>query len=399
MKLRKTMAAVMACSIVCGTPAVMVAYQPCYELTVNASDYEDVVVDDAKFALYEDHAELVDIPDNVKGEYSIPETVNGLPVTRTWAIAFANQPELTSIHVPASLTDLYNSGTFRGTTNLIKVTVDEDNPEYCTLEGVLYSKDKKTICALPTADPPTEYVVTDNVEIIGSDVFLGYPFESVIMPDSVIEIKMLAFKDMENLKNVKMSNSLKEIGPFTFERDIALESIDIPASVEEISRCAFGECASLTSITINNPECYISNDETTLGVKGATVIRGYSDSTAQKYAETYGFAFEAIDGASANTSLGDPTGDGKIDAKDASFVLVEYAKLSTGGESTLSDAEKNAADVNKDGKADAKDASTILTYYAYVSTGGTDTIESYLGYGETPVTMTTSDISINTTTT
>lgn len=77
-------------------------------------------------------------------------------------------------------------------------------------------------------------------------------------------------------------------------------------------------------------------------------------------------------------SLGDPTGDGKIDAKDATFVLVEYAKLSTGGESELSDAEKSAADVNKDGKADAKDASAILSYYAYVSTGGTESIQKFV---------------------
>ncbi len=59
-------------------------------------------------------------------------------------------------------------------------------------------------------------------------------------------------------------------------------------------------------------------------------------------------------------------------------MLVEYAKLSTGGESTLSDAEKSAADVNKDGKADAKDASAILTYYAYVSTGGDKSISEFL---------------------
>ncbi len=77
-------------------------------------------------------------------------------------------------------------------------------------------------------------------------------------------------------------------------------------------------------------------------------------------------------------SFGDPTGDGKIDAKDASFVLVEYAKLSTVGVSTLSEAVKKAADVNKDGKIDAKDASAILRYYAYVSTGGDKSISEFL---------------------
>lgn len=76
--------------------------------------------------------------------------------------------------------------------------------------------------------------------------------------------------------------------------------------------------------------------------------------------------------------FGDPTGDGKIDAKDSSFVLVEYAKLSTGDESALSEDVKSEADVNKDSKIDSKDASAILSYYAYVSTGGTDSIQEFL---------------------
>ena len=78
-------------------------------------------------------------------------------------------------------------------------------------------------------------------------------------------------------------------------------------------------------------------------------------------------------------SLGDVNNDGKVDAKDASLILVEYASLSTDGKSVLSDEAKTAADVNKDGKADSKDASAVLQYYAYTSTGGTDSIEKYLG--------------------
>ena len=66
--------------------------------------------------------------------------------------------------------------------------------------------------------------------------------------------------------------------------------------------------------------------------------------------------------------VGDPNGDGKADAKDASFVLAEYAKLSTGGESELARDVVLAADVNRDDKLDAKDASILLAYYAYTST-------------------------------
>lgn len=80
----------------------------------------------------------------------------------------------------------------------------------------------------------------------------------------------------------------------------------------------------------------------------------------------------------SNVTYGDPNGDGKIDANDATFVLIEYAKLSTGGETDLTEEEQSAADINKDGKIDSKDSSVILGYYSYLSTGGKDSLENYL---------------------
>ena len=76
--------------------------------------------------------------------------------------------------------------------------------------------------------------------------------------------------------------------------------------------------------------------------------------------------------------LGDANEDGSVDAKDASFILVAYAKASTGSEDGLTDTQREAADVNTDGKVDAKDASAILAYYAYLSTGGSDDLVTFL---------------------
>ena len=64
--------------------------------------------------------------------------------------------------------------------------------------------------------------------------------------------------------------------------------------------------------------------------------------------------------------------DGKVDAKDATIVLVAYAKVSTGSEDGLTEKQHKAADVNTDGKVDAKDASSILAYYAMASTASGD---------------------------
>ncbi|MBP5363265.1 MAG: hypothetical protein J6Y71_09640 [Ruminococcus sp.] len=71
-------------------------------------------------------------------------------------------------------------------------------------------------------------------------------------------------------------------------------------------------------------------------------------------------------------NLGDVNEDGKVDAKDASLILVAYAKASTGGEDGFTEFQKLAAEVNGDGKIDAKDASFVLAYYAMVSTASGD---------------------------
>lgn len=66
-------------------------------------------------------------------------------------------------------------------------------------------------------------------------------------------------------------------------------------------------------------------------------------------------------------ALGDPNGDGLINAVDASVVLGMYANLST-DKDTSTPQQKIAADVNEDGSIDALDASAILSYYCYLST-------------------------------
>ncbi|MCM1132325.1 MAG: dockerin type I domain-containing protein [Ruminococcus flavefaciens] len=69
-------------------------------------------------------------------------------------------------------------------------------------------------------------------------------------------------------------------------------------------------------------------------------------------------------------TLGDIDGNGVVDASDASKVLGEYSRLSTGAEALFSSRQSIQADVNRDGVINSKDASRILLYYSVNSTGG-----------------------------
>ena len=77
-------------------------------------------------------------------------------------------------------------------------------------------------------------------------------------------------------------------------------------------------------------------------------------------------------------SLGDVTGDSIIDGRDATDVLTDYAKTSTGQESKYTEEQKTAADVNKDNIIDGRDATNILTYYAKISVGEKMTLEQFV---------------------
>lgn len=68
--------------------------------------------------------------------------------------------------------------------------------------------------------------------------------------------------------------------------------------------------------------------------------------------------------------LGDVNDDGTVDSRDASMVLSEYARLSTGGSQSFSQEQWDRANVNGDNAIDSRDASLILSYYAYTATGG-----------------------------
>lgn len=326
MKLRKVLAAVMAFSIVCGAPAAMGTYQQNGYITANAADESKTVSIEKdgytyKFVVFSDHAvlEQVDVPVDL------------------------NEKKNVTLNIP-SKADNVPVTAIGNKNNLIQQVHDE---------------------------------------LVGG-YFLGDV--TIKVPDTVTTINERAFQGIYSLKSVELPDSVKTIGKNAFGSCSGLESIVLPESVEVIGKEAFSACSHLESITILNPDCIIFKMAKTIsdGFNGEFngTICGYSGSTAEAYAKLYDRKFKSLGEASVKPTFGDPTGDRKIDAKDSSFVLVEYAKLSTGGESSLTEAEQNAADINKDGKADAKDASAMLGYYAYVSTGGADTIEVYLGYEE-----------------
>lgn len=178
------------------------------------------------------------------------------------------------------------------------------------------------------------------------------------------------------IASTALNTPVTEIKDEAFKDCNELRSIDIGKNITSIGEKAFSGCTSLKSVRILNPNCHIPDTSLALGDPSSTVIYGRMNSTAQSFADKYGYKFYSTSG----NDCGDTNNDGKVDAVDASVVLAAYSKYSTVDVSPARELMM-VYDVNDDGKIDSNDASKILAYYVYASgEGDKEDFAYYINY-------------------
>lgn len=141
--------------------------------------------------------------------FNIPSTV-----TKIDAYAFRMCKQLREITIPASVRQIGYSP-FRGCTRLQNIDVDSQNPNYTSIDGILYNKN-----------------VTELIQI-------PYPrkMEAYIAPSTLVSINREAIYT-QGIRNFVFPNGLKYIAKYAFKGS-NVNSIVIPASVLSIDEEAF----------------------------------------------------------------------------------------------------------------------------------------------------------------
>ncbi|MBQ7239024.1 MAG: leucine-rich repeat domain-containing protein [Bacteroidales bacterium] len=106
--------------------------------------------------------------------------------------AFCRCESICSIRIPASVKSI-NGNSFAGC-NISKYEVDENNPYFSSVDGVIYSKDLHTLIAFPSAYPNKVYNIPKGTRAIASNAFYLSKIWHVEIPKSVIEIAPDAFE-------------------------------------------------------------------------------------------------------------------------------------------------------------------------------------------------------------
>ncbi len=106
-------------------------------------------------------------------EFEIPTvSPDGDRVTKINDLAFENCKDIVSVSIPSSVKTI-GTGAFRGCEKLVAINVSSDNDIYCSVGGVLFSKDKSVLICYPMNRQGSSYLLSPNVKAIGSFAFEG----------------------------------------------------------------------------------------------------------------------------------------------------------------------------------------------------------------------------------
>lgn len=161
--------------------------------------------------------------------------------------AFCGCEAISSIRIPASVE--YISGSSFAGCNLTAYEIDEGNPYYTVVDGVLYSKDLKILVAFPTAYPKKHFEVPNTTVIIGEHAFFFSKIESVELTNGITTIQDWAF-DASHIHSIDIPNTVTTIGEGAFRSCFDLEHVGLPTVLTEIPRQTFESCPSLKELVV-----------------------------------------------------------------------------------------------------------------------------------------------------
>ena len=139
---------------------------------------------------------------------------------------------------------------------LSNIIVEENNPNFKSIDGILYSKDGSKIIYCPEEKDLTNFVISENVKTIGSWAFASTSLRltKIDIPGTVETIEDFAFY-MCYLNEITLSEGIKNIGVGAFVTDGAdrrLTKLCIPSTVKCLRKGCFNGYLSIDELIVSD---------------------------------------------------------------------------------------------------------------------------------------------------
>lgn len=176
-------------------------------------------------------------------------------VTTLGNYAFYWLTQLPTIYIPASVSNIEELALV-GLRGLIQFNVDPNNRDYCSQDGVLYSKTRQELLRYPWKKSGSSFQIPGEVTEIAPGAFSGSDLETISIPQGVVSIGVGAFCDCTKLT-----------------------SLNIPASVQSVGLSLLGPngdyMPALTSVNVDEANLYYSSQDGVLFNKNKSTLIFY----------------------------------------------------------------------------------------------------------------------------
>ncbi len=221
--------------------------------------------------------ELIYCPVAKTGDYVIPNSVTNIGnrafsgcdglssiiitdnVARIGKYAFAECNGLRSVTIPNGVICIDNDA-FDECGGLVSVNVSSDNPNYTSVDGVLFNKAVTELICCPAGKTG------------------GY-----VIPNSVTNIGDRAFKSCRDITSITIPDSVKNMGSGVFGFCSSLRSVAIPNSVTRMDNDIFAECAPLTAVNVSSDNPNYTSVDGILFNKGKTKLLRCHEGRGESY--------------------------------------------------------------------------------------------------------------------
>ena len=148
-------------------------------------------------------------------ELQIPEYLDDLKVTTLLSGAI-EQEECEIVHIPVTVSKIEEAAFMAD--NIKEVVVDERNPWFRTLDGVLLETGTGTLIYCPPDASTAEFRAPAGVRSIGEFAFSCCSnLRQIVLPEGVTEIRHGAFEQCENMTDLYIPSSVAYIGTQAFD--------------------------------------------------------------------------------------------------------------------------------------------------------------------------------------
>ena len=237
---------------------ICIAFSGCSSVSTLLSGSNESI----KFKIEDGEAIVTGVPNkSTVTKIVIPDEYEGVPVTKIADFAAQNLEYVNKFIIGKNVKEI-GTWALENNQHIAEYTVDENNEYFCSVDGVIYTKDMKTVIFFPPAKDG-DYKVLDTVETIRTKAFYKCTkITSITLPQTVKEIQEKAFFRCEAMETINLPNTLTLIGKDAFTYCYGLTEINIPSSIKQIDEYAFYNCTNLLTVNVDEKE-----SDLTLGEK------------------------------------------------------------------------------------------------------------------------------------